>query len=180
MKFNNPYPRPSGELSIEEVFHGVHLALKNAEELLFDAETLASAGRPYRAIALAILALEEMGKIQRLYVLDQYVGHMTSWWQTFFHHPTKNGINNKIVLAELFGTGDEAFSTGYFLDHRKLEMLYVNFEGGRFVSPNDAKGVEDDVEALLGLAEESVRFHRFHLGGMSLEVFAQSLRPTPQ
>jgi hypothetical protein len=59
-------------------------------------------------------------------------------------------------------------------------MLYVNFEGGRFVSPNDAKGVEDDVEALLGLAEESVRFHRFHLGGMSLEVFAQSLRPTPQ
>jgi len=52
----------TGRLSVDEIGRGMHKSFINARELIEDAETLLDK-RPGRAISLAVLAIEEIGKV---------------------------------------------------------------------------------------------------------------------
>ena len=52
----------TGTLSVDEIGRGMHKSFINARGLIEDAETLLEK-RPGRAISLAVLAIEEIGKV---------------------------------------------------------------------------------------------------------------------
>lgn len=82
-------------LSIDLVAEGAASCFRNAKELLRDAELLGRNGRKQRALALSILALEELAKVPELH--DQYLDSTTrtdieSWkefWARFVRHQPK-------------------------------------------------------------------------------------------
>jgi hypothetical protein len=57
---------PKRPLDLTEVADGLTSCFHNAVALLADAELLAAHQRPHRALALTILALEELGKVPLL------------------------------------------------------------------------------------------------------------------
>jgi hypothetical protein len=76
--------------STEEAIRAFKLTLNNAKDLLLDAHTLLVAGCPHRAIALAVLAMQELGKLPRYFGVDRYerADRMKRWRQMFREHPT--------------------------------------------------------------------------------------------
>ncbi|HEY7270094.1 MAG TPA: AbiV family abortive infection protein, partial [Dehalococcoidia bacterium] len=81
-------------VTVEEVLRGAELALKNAGDLIDDAVVLLEAGRPQRAIALAVLGMEELGKIPRMLQVQRYEadGRMKAYWKHFRDHDAKSGL----------------------------------------------------------------------------------------
>ncbi len=82
-----------GPLDTEAVTDGIHAARKAAVSLLSDAQLLFDNGRWARAIALAILAMEEIGKISALVAIGS-IGEdsLRAAWQNFRSHSAKNAI----------------------------------------------------------------------------------------
>lgn len=84
-------PRYSGRLTEQQVAEGERLATENAKRLLESARLLLHAGDPATALSLAILALEEHGKIE----IIQQIGKAASeketseWWQRYRDHKAK-------------------------------------------------------------------------------------------
>ena len=68
---------------------GVSVCLANARSLLDDAMILLEAGRTSRAVALAILALEEGDKTRQLLLLCMGDGDAKAQWEAFRNHRPK-------------------------------------------------------------------------------------------
>ncbi|MBI2058899.1 MAG: AbiV family abortive infection protein [Nitrospirae bacterium] len=93
-----------GELSLAMIAEGINAARANARRLLDDAKTLQDAGRTHSAVALAILSIEESGKIS---ILRQMVlcESETEWrhaWKDYRSHTSKN---TAWILGELAAKG---------------------------------------------------------------------------
>ena len=85
-------PRYAGPLNVEEVSTGIKAAQKNAIRLLEDAKLLFEHARFPSATALAILAIEERGKVnilKRLAVLEEEA-HLREAWRAYRNHRAKN------------------------------------------------------------------------------------------
>jgi len=81
----------AGRLTPDELAQGANLALDNARRLIIDARILYEAGRLATSAALAILAIEELGKRPLLdymaYASDDELGEQ---WRRYRSHSAKN------------------------------------------------------------------------------------------
>jgi AbiV family abortive infection protein len=81
-----------GALTPEQASEGIALARANASRLIADAELLLDADRHPSAIALAILAIEELGKVQiiKMIVLHSEEAALKKSWREYRSHRAKN------------------------------------------------------------------------------------------
>lgn len=81
-----------GALNTEQAAKGIALARSNATRLIRDAEILLEAERYPSAIALAILAVEELGKVQviKIIVLQSDEAALKQAWREYRSHRAKN------------------------------------------------------------------------------------------
>lgn len=81
----------TGELSPAEIANGIAAAQANATRLIEDAKLLADAGRNPSAAALAILAIEERGKViilKRMAIIPE--DKLKETWRDYRNHRAKN------------------------------------------------------------------------------------------
>ena len=81
-----------GPLTPAQAVEGIALARKNATRLITDAELLLEAGRNASASALAILAIEELGKVQIIKTITLHKGgsELKHAWREYRSHRAKN------------------------------------------------------------------------------------------
>lgn len=139
-----------GALSTEEAAKGISLARSNATRLIQDAEILLQAERYPSAIALAILAIEELGKVQiiKILVLQTEDSALKKAWKDYRSHRAKNV---QWILPSLAGQGARTLEQvrsaadidgehTMMLDMIKQLALYTDCFGaaGRWSNPADA------------------------------------------
>lgn len=139
----------SGSLDPTSAAMGIRIAYENAEMLLKDAELLFANKRFERAIALAILAIEEAGKatIIRAIVLADDPGQIKREWRNYRQHTQKNlawilprlvakGASKAENFAQIF---DPESDHGITLEQIKQSSLYTDMLGsGQWSRPADA------------------------------------------
>lgn len=81
-----------GPLTAEQAAEGIALARKNAQRLIDDADLLLKAERHSSASALAILAIEELGKVQILKMIALFTedADLKRVWKEYRSHRAKN------------------------------------------------------------------------------------------
>ena len=91
-------------LDVSQAAEGIHIALENAQSLLDDAILLNENGRHARAVALAILSIEESGKpsIIRSILLEQDKKAVGQRWNDYRQHKSKSQM---WILPELVVKG---------------------------------------------------------------------------
>lgn len=133
-------------LTLEELEIGRQKALANATELISDAEVLIANGRWARALFLAQIAGEEIGK--HIIILNAAVELLEnaidwkSFWRIYRQHSAKQ---KTVMFADIMFSlrGDvqeelKAFpAAAADLESGKMLSLYSDFLEGRFVSPSD-------------------------------------------
>lgn len=135
MVFTTPLPLDNqfnGTVSYEEAALGIETTVLNAKELLEDAKLLFENKRYPRSIAISILAIEEIGKIERIKELLLSKQKIHSLWKEVRSHKAKNflwlfprlkedGINNTAIIKSF--TTKESDSVK-FLDQLKQICFY--------------------------------------------------------
>lgn len=140
-KFDN------GAILPDEVARGMHLSYKNAVRLRREAKVLSLFGASDRAMALAVLALEELGRIPLLLnavFLEQNDtegwklfwrklrshGHKQSVWSHYGKILQREGIPDAENYRDRYPPGTEPL-----LDRFKQCGFYVSFFEGKFLDP---------------------------------------------
>jgi len=93
-----------GPLSIEQAAEGIRVARENARTLVADAELLLEHQRWPRATSLAILAIEEAGKVPaiRALLLARDANEIRDEWRAYRSHTKKNVL---WILPDLAAKG---------------------------------------------------------------------------
>ena len=137
------------KLTAEQTSFGIGAAIDNAKSLLQDAILLFDNGRYERAAALAILAIEETGKlaILRTIFLEDDVIVIKKEWQNYRRHTQKNlawilsdlvkkGARNLKDLNPIF---DEKSDHGSILEDLKQLALYSDcFSSCKWSIPSES------------------------------------------
>lgn len=105
MSISNQY---FGKLDSEKAAKGMNLAIKNSQRLLEDSEILFKQDRYSSAVALAILSIEESGKlpILRGLTMEDDDKKIAKKWKSFRNHLQKN---NLWILPDLASQGANTF-----------------------------------------------------------------------
>lgn len=128
-----------GELTPQQIADGINAANKNAYRLARDAELLCDAGRFPSAASLAILSIEEAGKVSilRQLALARSETELAESWREYRLHTKKNV---SWLMPELFVKGarrledfrllfDKASDHPYVLDQLKQICFYTDCLG---------------------------------------------------
>ena len=101
MSISNQY---FGKLDPEKAAEGINLAIENSQRLLKDAEILFEHERYSSSVALAILSIEESGKVPIIkgVLLEEDDKQRAKEWKSFRNHLQKN---NQWILPELVSKG---------------------------------------------------------------------------
>lgn len=125
-----------GKLSAEQIVEGMNAAVRNARRLADDAKIMLDSSRYPTAVALAILSIEETGKLPILRGIavesDDYT--LQRKWKTYRNHQKKN---RNWVLPDLIEQGtvdwrtlmvvlDDKAEHPMFLEQLKQLSLYTN------------------------------------------------------
>jgi len=153
-------------LDEKQIAIGMHLCYMNAIALVDDSRLLKENGRHARAFSLAILALEELGKIPLILNMILYrVDDANAWqefWRKFNSHQTKLEVwstYGKLFLRVLNRDYETEFPAGVepLLDKLKQLGFYVNFFSDQFVFPEDfAKDNSEWIDWLLAVIDERI------------------------
>lgn len=97
-------PEYRGQLTPEQLAEGMTRALMNAERLAIDSASLLKSGSLPSAVALAILSIEEAGKVAILRQMSTAVQEKewTELWKAYRSHTKKNIL---WILGELVRSG---------------------------------------------------------------------------
>jgi len=97
-------PQLRGPLTAAQIAEGMRLALQNATRLAEDADSLLKAGRIPSAVALAILSIEESGKVSilRQMAIAEDEKEWLQLWKAYRSHTKKNTL---WILGELVQKG---------------------------------------------------------------------------
>jgi len=169
---------PKKALDLPEVAKGLRAFHVNASELVEDARLLASKSRIARAAALAVLALEELGKIPDMFdtaVVAKVTGESDVWkqfWRRSVKHKSKQEriaaygkLSAKLAVEDAPSTGTYFLPYAGFLPHEILDKIdvlkqrnfYVDFVNDRFVVPGeDQLSLSGVLDLLFFVAEERV------------------------
>ncbi|GHV05554.1 hypothetical protein FACS189416_5330 [Bacteroidia bacterium] len=139
----------------KELERGFNLTLRNAKELIEEANGLAIFERYSRAYSLYQLAIEEIGKCIIIYVaiLDYYMGITVNEKylrdKGFFNHKekTKASLKSELLVISLFekSTGKKTNLSQDVIEdsenidqinEKKNQSLYVGLKEDNFLSPN--------------------------------------------
>ena len=87
-------PQLRGPLTAAQIAEGMRLALQNAARLAEDADSLLQSGRVPSAVALAILSIEESGKVSilRQMAIAQDEKEWLQLWKAYRSHTKKNTL----------------------------------------------------------------------------------------
>jgi AbiV family abortive infection protein len=99
----------AGRLTLEQITEGIAVAQVNADRLLDDAKVLLETGRHPSATALAILSIEERGKVvilKRLALVSD-PADVKAVWREYRSHRAKNA---GWIIPELVGRGARTMS----------------------------------------------------------------------
>jgi AbiV family abortive infection protein len=128
-----------GRLKPTQIAEGMNAALENAARLVSDADCLLKSGAFPSAASLAILAMEEAGKISILRSLSvaRSEAEIIDAWKEYRSHPKKNvaWILPQLVaqgarkLEDLRPIFDEMSDHPYVLDHLKQLGFYTDCLG---------------------------------------------------
>lgn len=142
--------RYQGPLSPRQAAEGISLARANASRLIADAELLLQNSRYASAIALAILAIEELGKVQAIkaILLQSARPQVKEAWRDYRNHRAKNvhwilpklAAEGARTLSQLRTAADPAGDHTAMLDSVKQLSFYTDCYGnvGRWSEPSDA------------------------------------------
>jgi AbiV family abortive infection protein len=128
-----------GKLSVDQVTAGINAAIQNAKRLAEDASLLFEAGRFPSAASLAILSIEESGKVSilRSLALAKTNGDIADAWRDYRAHTKKNvswllpqlveqGARRLDDFKPLF---EESSDHPYVLDQLKQIAFYTDCLG---------------------------------------------------
>jgi len=159
----------TGPLNVEQAAEGIAKARANAQSLQEDAELLLEHQRWARATALAILSIEEAGKVAliRELLLARDEAEIREGWRAYRSHSKKNVLWILPNLAakgarsfeDLSPVGDPTSDHPQVLDSLKQTAFYSDVYGkGRWSSP--ATDIPEDfartivsLAGLLGVAK---------------------------
>jgi AbiV family abortive infection protein len=148
-----------GALSPTQAADGIALARRNATRLIADAELLLESDRNPSSAALAILAIEELGKVQviKRIVLQLDSNDLKKAWKDYRSHSAKNVM---WILPQLVAEGARTMlqlrpATEIDGEHTKIldSVKQLSFYTDCF---NDKPRWSDPVEAVDGALAESV------------------------
>jgi AbiV family abortive infection protein len=185
---------PERPLTIAEAAPGLTACYVNAVDLLQDAKLLADADRVPRAIALTVLALEELGKIPDLIdtaVLASISSDASGWssfWRRYRDHNSKQTriANYRRTIGTEIGSQTMFVNPGPYasflppdlgrsLDLLKLRSLYVDFWENRFVLPGTVAVDHGSIlNYLFGVAQERAdSFAHYHASEERSRLFLE-------
>ncbi|MBN7804705.1 AbiV family abortive infection protein [Agrobacterium rosae] len=139
-----------GPLTSRQAAEGIALARRNAARLIADAELLLKNGRHPSASALAILAIEELGKVQAIktIVLAGDAAMLKAAWKDYRNHRAKNvqwilpklAAEGARTLEQVRPAADPAGDHTALLDSVKQLSFYTDSygESGRWSEPVEA------------------------------------------
>lgn len=152
-----------GMLTAEKATEGMNCALKNARRLISDAKLLYDAGRYPSSTALAILAIEEAGKvgILRGVALCRSESELKMFWRDYRTHTSKNrlwrfpelvtkGANKIDDFSQLF---NESSEHSFILDNLKQVSFYTDCLGDAHWSLPENVVEKDLAEQFIKIAE---------------------------
>lgn len=155
-----------GPLTRDQFIDGFDKTLKNAEDLLNEAQILYDANKPARAWFLLCICNEELGKALMITnALADYVAGTINWrmfWNDFRSHKAKSWrvehMKNLFVYSEQSivspGVVNEMVTA---IDEIKKASLYVDVFDDEFLDPSELIDAET-VEAALALTKKGVDF----------------------
>jgi AbiV family abortive infection protein len=172
-----------GQLTAEQIAEGMTRALKNAARLATDAALLLENDRVPSAVALAILSIEESGKVSilRQMVIAEDANELKKLWKEYRSHTRKNFLwifgelvqSGARTLDELRPLVDPESNHPDILEQIKQLCIYTDcFTLSKWSSPEDAE-VRDLAPYLVKMAQilgkpkavshEEIRLWRKHL-----------------
>lgn len=142
---------------------GIKAAIENSKALLADAILLFDNKRYERAVALAILGIEEAGKpaILRSIILEEDLKNLKTEWQNYRRHTKKNTywIVPELIskgarhIDEMRQTVDKESDHGQVLDNLKQLSFYSDvFSNCKWSIPSDVVNKEL-AESILSIAK---------------------------
>jgi AbiV family abortive infection protein len=167
-------------MSLEQLIEGRLKCLQNAADLVHDAEILLCSGRSARAVHLAYIAIEELGKYLMITGgIGRILKGTMDWkrfWKRFRSHKEKaaNIMAFDAMLEPFVSLDDTLASLKRSRKHtdtqetEKLSSLYVDVSDGAFVAPMDHVAEHEARNAL----ESAGAAYRF-LREMETRVFAE-------
>lgn len=168
-------------ISAAQAVEGMRSSLRNAEALLEGAQVLSNAGHAARAVALSILAYEELGKLPSLANANHYAqsGRMGAWWKAFRSHNAKIASHDLLTLCVIMEKTDESLiapvvmgDTAKFLNHIKMKALYTDFQDDSFVCPLDDAEVIGREKAVIDYVQTTLQLHRAIVASLTPEFLA--------
>lgn len=139
-----------GSLTPKQAALGIKLARGNAARLINDADLLAASNRYASACALAILAIEELGKVQAIKVilLASNEAMLKAGWKDYRNHRAKNvqwiipmlAVQGAKTLNQMRAAADPLGDHTALLDSVKQLSFYTDSYGkeGRWSEPVEA------------------------------------------
>jgi len=141
---------------------GVQLCLRNAESYILSAEILFNSTKYKEAYILNGFAQEELGKILNISNALHYADNgprWSSWKKRFKDHVDKlrfgEDVDN-IMKNELPNADNKEVALEKFID--RLEQMYVNYDGEKFVMPNEI--LEEEIIKDINQTKERFKFHK--------------------
>ena len=185
----------------EQIAIGANLCFLNADSLRTEAQLLYDNGFKARAFALAVLALEELGKIPLLFhglKLRRTPGaDPKQFWRGIRRHTQKQGVwtDYGSMLAAADARDAPYFKEklpdglGNSLDEAKQKCIYTEFKNGRFEDPASFERANPDLWPwLIGLLDNRLACFRTLHGELALsqklvtvyQIFSDPARRTEE
>ena len=176
------------ELSLDQLIEGRQKPLKNASDLIEEAEILLNSHRWARAVFLACIAIEELGKYLIIMgAIGRVLTGNMDWkkfWKRFRSHEEKTG--NIMVFDAMIGPFVSAEDTLASVrrakrhtsdqEKEKLNSLYVDCTAEGFVLPMDHVN-EKDANKAVESAKAVLRFFREMENHVFSDMCADSIKP---
>ena len=177
------------KLTPDKAAKGIKAAIENSKSLLADAELLYENKRYERAVALAILAIEEAGKpsIIRGIILEDDPKQLKEQWYNYRNHKEKNAnwivpeliSNGAKHIEEMRKTVDKNSDHGQILENLKQLAFYTDaFSKCKWSSPKEVI-TSELAEIILKVAKTMVGGDDKHMAtGVELELWVKHMKPT--
>jgi AbiV family abortive infection protein len=143
--------------------------VQNAEELLDECDLLMKHGRYARAVALGLVALEEMGKLPMLAGSPRYGSDAEKWrkrfWRRFRNHREKILLEDMLFPVASMQPDYDAASSGNMLAPwgkyalLREAALYADFETGEFIAPSSRDPMAELAPGLLVELRRVLTYH---------------------
>lgn len=177
-------PQYTGTLTPEMLSRGCNLARENAMRLARDARILYESARYPTAITLAILSIEESGKVHILdcLALIDNNAEAAREWKKYRKHTAKNifwsftkspGKSLREAVDDIFSHPERPI----ILEQIKQNSLYTDcLEPGRWITPNQIpeKIARPLAEALIEVAERNAQGARTE---REMQLWIQNVKP---